>query len=120
MKNNAQTKLIAFRLTQQDYDNILEKSKSCGLSISTFIRNVLLGYNPPATFSNEELSFANMLFEAITDVKKFNSAFKEFTKNMTQEERNKVVLNARTINDWGISISSVIDFFEEYKKHINK
>jgi len=120
MKTDNLSKIITIRFTPQEYDAIQEKSKSCGLAFSTFIRNVSLGYKPPTTFSNEELSFANMLFDAITDVKKFNSAFKEFTKNMTQEERDKVVLNARTINDWGISISSVIDFFEEYKKHINK
>ena len=120
MKKDNLSKVITIRLTPQEYDVIQEKSKSCGLAFSSFVRKIALGYNPPATFSNEELSFANMLFDAITNVKKFNSAFREFTKNMTQEERNIVVLNARTINDWGISITSVIDFFEEYKKHINR
>ena len=113
-------KVTHLRVSTAEYDVLVEKSKACGLSVSAYIRQASLGYTPKAAFSPDELSFMNMLHESLINIKNFNNAFREFTKDMTKEDRDRYVLDGKTISEWGKRIDSVLVFFEEYKKHINK
>lgn len=119
MKKDNLSKVIHLRVSPLEYEILLEKSTACGLTPSAYIRQSSLGYNPKATFSEDELSFINMLHESLINVKKFNNAFREVTKDMTKEDRDKYVLDGKTITEWGKRIESVLTFFDEYKKHLS-
>lgn len=78
-KDIARTHLIAFRLTDLEYELVTEKAKEAGLSTSAFIRNLLLEGN------------VTIRYELVADIPELQKLTAEFGKDREQPEPDSKV-----------------------------
>ncbi len=120
MKKKTLTKVIPIRVSEMDQEILQERSSFCKLPVATYIRETALGYKPKAAFTPQELEYINLIFEALVNVRNFNAAFREFTKDMTKEDRDRYVLDGKTISNWGIRLEGVLDVLEKIKNETKR
>ena len=73
-KQNARTRHIDIRLTQKEYEAIVEKAAECGLTLSNYGRRLLQNHHPNKRLSDKEVQGLNSLSEPTL------SAFRMYSK----------------------------------------
>ncbi len=101
------TEVIHIRLTASEKKIIDKKADETGVPVSAFCRKVLAGYEPKQRLSPEERKLADNIDTLTENVKKFNNALKGWTKNMTTEDRNKFILNGKTMGAWSEIVEEI-------------
>ena len=106
-KEEKATEVIHIRLTPNEKKVIDNKADKTGLTVSAFCRKVLAGYEPKQRLSPEERKLADNIDTLTENVKKFNNALKGWTKDMTKEDRDKFILNGRTLGAWSEVVEKI-------------
>ena len=75
-KQNARTRHIDIRLTQKEYEAIVEKAAECGLTLSNYGRRLLQNHHPNKRLSDKEVQGLNSLSDARATL----SAFRMYSK----------------------------------------
>lgn len=112
------TEVLSLRLTPSDYDDIKLKAKSAGLSCSEYLRCLSRGCEIRARLTPEQLEMAEKVKELTLNVKRFNSALREFTKGMSEQQRYSFLINGKTIGAWSETIDECFKFEQEFMKLI--
>ena len=60
-KQNARTRHIDIRLTQKEYEAIVEKAAECGLTLSNYGRRLLQNHHPNKRLSDKEVQGLNFI-----------------------------------------------------------
>ena len=112
------TEVVSVRLTPSDYEEIKLKAKSAGLSCSEYLRCLSRGCEIRARLTPEQLEMAEKVKELTLNVKRFNSALREFTKGMSEQQRYSFLINGKTIGKWSEIIEECLKFEQEFMKLI--
>jgi len=70
------TKKIEFRLTLTELKIIQNKASKCGCSISEFVRETSLGYEPKNKLTTDEIAVFNILTTYANNFKNLSNLFK--------------------------------------------
>lgn len=116
-KEEKATEVIHIRLTPNEKKVIEDKVEKTGLTVSAFCRKILAGYEPKQRLSPEERKLADNIDTLTETVKKFNNALKGWTKDMTKEDRNKFILNGKTLGTWS---EIVVEIYQCEKELLEK
>lgn len=106
-KEERATEVIHIRLTPSEKNMIDKKADETGIPVSAFCRKVLTGYEPKQRLSPEERKLGDNIDTLSESVKKFNNALKGWTKDMTIEDRNKFILNGKTLGAWSEIVEEI-------------
>lgn len=109
---------IYLRVSSSEKEKIEVKAKDSGLQISDFCRQVILGYQPRKGLSEEEIEILKALKTVEHSVNNFNNALKQYSKNMTKEQRTKFILDGRTIAEWGTVIEELLQTYRDIKNKL--
>lgn len=112
------TEVVSVRLTPSDYEEIKLKAKSAGLSCSEYLRGLSRGCEIRARLTPEQLEIAEKVKELTLNVKRFNSALREFTKGMSEQQRYSFLINGKTIAKWSEIIEECLKFEQDFMKLI--
>jgi len=98
---------ITFRISDKEKEVIDSKVEGTGLSVAAYCRKAALEQELKQRLSPEERKLADNIDTLTENVKKFNNALKGWTKNMTTEDRNKFILNGKTMGAWSEIVEEI-------------
>ena len=75
-KQNARTRHIDIRLTQKEYEAIVEKAAECGLTLSNYGRRLLQNHHQNKRLSDKEVQGLNSLSDARADLIRIQNVLK--------------------------------------------
>ncbi len=110
------TEVVSVRLTPSEHDEVKLKAKSAGLSCSEYLRNLSRGCIIRARLTPEQLKAVEEVRELTLTVKRFNSALREYSKNMTEQQRYSFIIDGRTIAAWSKIIGECYEFEQKFLK----
>ena len=83
-KQGVRTRHIDIRLTENEYEMIVEKAAECGLTLSNYGRKLLQNHHPNKRLSDEEVQGLNSLSDATL------SAFRMYSKVNLMRLKNDI------------------------------
>ncbi len=107
-----------FRVTDGERKRIEENAEKVNLPVAAYCRKVALGYQPRKGLSEDEIEILKELKTVEHSVNNFNNALKQYSKNMTKEQRTKFILDGRTIAEWGTVIEEGLQICRDIKNKL--
>lgn len=107
--------VIRIRVTQEEYDTILEKAaKSPQKNVSAYGRRKLMGKDTATALSDEERQFLEGLQAARIDITRFASAVDAATKDKPDDYRKKYILSLGVQRIWSSAVNRVFNFIYDF------
>ena len=103
-------KVVVTKVTEQEFAQIKNSAKQCGMTRSDFIRARALGYKPRQRLSDTELDGLRQLAACRTDMVNFANALHGLTDN----EKIKLFRHQPTMLDWYEKVAYVTDSVTDF------
>lgn len=110
---NSRSFILTFRISKDERKQIADKSASCGLSISEYVRQCAIGHNPKLRLTEAEIEAYKSLADARADLVRIKNAL----QGKTQDQRKRYFNDANFMKYW---ISAVDKIIRQWYDIINK
>lgn len=112
---------IVLRCTQKEKNEISQKAKMCGITTSEFLRFRALNYEPKKALSEDEIEKIQAANDCKTSILRFAGAVEEYTKDVSKENRKRILIGGALWNDWILTMVSIIRILQPLVfKHLYK
>lgn len=112
---------IVLRCTQKEKNEISQKAKICGITTSEYLRFRALNYEPKKALSEEEIEKIQAANDCKTSILRFAGAVEEYTKDVSKENRKRILIGGALWNDWILTMISIIRILQPLVfKHLEK
>ena len=112
---NAKKRLEA-RVTEKEYFQATELAKTCGLSISDYIRRTALGQHPRQRLSEREIEALCSLADARGDLIRIAAA----VKSIQADKRAMYFSDTRFVEQWMIAATQLINRWNQIENYLTE
>lgn len=104
------------RVTDQEYDKAKELAKTCGLSMSNYVRRTALGQHPRQRLSEREVEALCSLTDARGDLIRIAAA----VKSIQADKRAIYFRDTRFVERWMIAATQLINRWGQIKNYLTE
>ena len=104
------------RVTDQEYDKAKELAKTCGLSMSNYVRRTALGQHPRQRLSDREVKALCSLTDARGDLIRIAAA----VKSIQADKRAIYFRDTRFVERWMIAATQLINRWGQIKNYLTE
>ena len=105
---------VHVKVTPREYLDIYMNAKKCGMTVSSFVRAMTLGYRPVARLTSEEKSLITKLAQVRAD----NSKLLNAISGLTAEEKRKLFHNRYLLYKWYCSVRPITEALSEFIRYV--
>ena len=110
-----QTRVHAFRCTDEVWSQLKELAKECGISLNRYLTETGLKHHPRQRLTKEEVDALNSLAIARTDLIKISNVL----SNMTDEEKLKLFKSEKFMTWWIKSVAELVQHWYSIEENIS-
>lgn len=112
---------VVLRCTKEERYKITKKAKECGITTSEYLRFRALNYEPKKALSEDEIEKIQAANDCKTSILRFAGAVEEYTKDVSKENRKRILIGGALWNDWILTMVSIIRILQPLVfKHLDK
>lgn len=115
-KITRRTLRLEARATEQEYTQAAELAKSCGLSMSDYIRRTALGQRPRQRLSEREVEALCSLTDARGDLIRIAAA----VKSIQADKRAIYFRDTRFVEQWMIAATQLINRWSQIENYLTE
>ena len=115
-KQGVRTRHIDIRLTENEYEMIVEKAAECGLTLSNYGRKLLQNHHPNKRLSDEEVQGLNSLSDARADLIRIQNVL----KGKPDEIKKRYFRDENYMRAWIEAVNSLIVRWGQIRDSINQ
>ena len=104
------------RVTKQEYTQAAELAKTCGLSMSNYVRRTALGQHPRQRLSEREVEALYSLTDARGDLIRIAAA----VKSIQADKRALYFSDTRFVERWMIAATQLINRWGQIKNYLTE
>lgn len=104
------------RVTEQEYAKAKELAKTCGLSMSNYVRRTALGQRPRQRLSEHEVEALCSLTDARGDLIRIAAA----VKNIQADKRAMYFSDTRFVERWMIAATQLINRWSQIENYLTE
>ena len=104
------------RVTEQEYTQAKELAKTCGLSMSNYVRRTALGQHPRQRLSEREVEALCSLTDARGDLIRITAA----VKSIQADKRAIYFRDTRFVERWMIAATQLINRWGQIKNYLTE
>lgn len=104
------------RVTKQEYTQAAELAKTCGLSMSNYVRRTALGQHPRQRLSEREVEALCSLTDARGDLIRITAA----VKSIQADKRAIYFRDTRFVERWMIAATQLINRWGQIKNYLTE
>ena len=104
------------RVTEQEYAKAAELAKTCGLSMSIYVRRTALGQHPRQRLSEREVEALCSLTDARGDLIRITAA----VKSIQADKRAIYFRDTRFVERWMIAATQLINRWGQIKNYLTE
>ena len=104
------------RVTDQEYDKAKELAKTCGLSMSNYVRRTALGQHPRQRLTESEVEALRSLTDARGDLIRIAAA----VKNIQADKRAMYFSDTRFVERWMIAATQLINRWNQIENYLTE
>ena len=115
-KITRRTLRLEARVTEQEYTQVAELAKTCGLSMSGYIRSTALGQHPRQRLTNREVEALCSLTDARGDLIRIAAAVKSI-----QADKRAIYFNdTRFVEQWMRAATQLINRWSQIENYLTE
>ena len=115
-KITRRTLRLEARVTEQEYTQVAELAKTCGLSMSGYIRRTALGHPPRQRLTNREVEALCSLTDARGDLIRIAAAVKSI-----QADKRAIYFNdTRFVEQWMRAATQLINRWSQIENYLTE
>ena len=115
-KVTKRTLRLEARVTKQEYAQAKELAKTCGLSMSNYVRRTTLGQHPRQRLSEREVEALCSLTDARGDLIRVAAA----VKSIQADRRAMYFSDARFVEQWMIAATQLINRWNQIENYLTE
>lgn len=115
-KVTRRTLRLEARVTEQEYTQAAELAKTCGLSISNYIRRTALGQRPRQRLSEREVEALCSLTDARGDLIRIAAA----VRSIQADKRAIYFRDTRFVEQWMIAATQLINRWNQIENYLTE
>ena len=115
-KVTRRTLWLEARVTEQEYAQAAELAKTCGLSISEYVRRTALGQHPRQRLSDHEVEALCSLTDARGDLIRIAAA----VKSIQADKRAIYFSDTRFVEQWMKAATKLISRWNQIEAYLNE
>ena len=115
-KVTRRTLRLEARVTEQEYTQTAELAKTCGLSMSNYVRRTALGQHPRQRLSEREVEALCSLTDARGDLIRIAAA----VKSIQADKRAIYFRDTRFVERWMIAATQLINRWGQIKNYLTE
>lgn len=115
-KVTRRTLRLEARVTEQEYAQAKELAKTCGLSMSNYVRRTALGQHPRQRLSEREVEALCCLTDARGDLIRIAAA----VKSIQADKRAMYFSNTRFVEQWMIAATQLINRWNQIENYLTE
>ena len=115
-KVTRRTLRLEARVTEQEYTQTAELAKTCGLSMSDYVRRTALGQHPRQRLSEREVEALCSLTDARGDLIRIAAA----VKSIQADKRAIYFRDTRFVERWMIAATQLINRWGQIKNYLTE
>lgn len=104
------------RVTDQEYDKAKELAKTCGLSMSNYVRRTALGQHPRQRLTESEVEALCSLTDVRGDLIRIAAA----VKNIQADKRAMYFSDTRFVERWMIAATQLINRWNQIENYLTE
>lgn len=104
------------RVTEQEYAQAAELAKTCGLSMSNYVRRIALGQHPRQRLTDREVEALCSLTDARGDLIRIAAA----VKAIQADRRAMYFSDTRFVEQWMIAATQLIDRWNQIENYLTE
>lgn len=115
-KKQRRTLRLEARVTKEEYAKAAELAKSCGLSMSDYVRRTALGQHPRRRLTSREVEALCSLSDARGDLIRIASA----VKSIQADSRARFFSDTRFVEQWMRAAMRLIDRWNQIEEYLTR
>ncbi len=115
-KATRRTLRLEARVTEQEYAQAKELAKTCGLSMSNYVRHTALGQHPRQRLSEREVEALCSLTDARGDLIRIAAAM----KSIQADKRAMYFSDTRFVEQWMIAATQLINRWNQIENYLTE
>ena len=115
-KITRRTLRLEARVTEQEYTQVAELAKTCGLSMSGYIRRTALGQHPRQRLTNREVEALCSLTDARGDLIRIAVA----VKSIQADKRAMYFSDTRFVEQWMRAATQLINRWSQIENYLTE
>ena len=115
-KVTRRTLRLEARVTEQEYTQAAELAKTCGLSMSDYVRRTALGQHPRQRLSEREVEALCCLTDARGDLIRIAAA----VKSIQADKRAMYFSDTRFVEQWMKAATKLINRWNQIEAYLNE
>lgn len=104
------------RVTEQEYAKAKELAKTCGLSMSNYVRRTALGQHPRQRMTEREVEALCCLTDARGDLIRIAAA----VKSIQADRRAMYFSDTQFVEQWMVAATQLIDRWNQIEKYLTE
>lgn len=117
MENHeTRTMFVGSKVNKQEYDKIKNLAEKCGMTVSRYMRETALGYEPRHTLTEKETGLLENLAHVRGDIIKFFNAY----GGLSAEERRTIFRRTDAMQKWRDILMSHTDEIQKFLDKVGR